>query len=114
MLPRRRFHPEDQFSIGLPTNTSHALSVGRMTFIGGQVDLNMEADFVSRKALTRIKQEGVAQLLVGVELDGPPLRLEDVVRSAVNGGRAIGPSRCSPTVSARRPRSTRRSMSIWK
>ena len=37
------------------------------------VDLDMEADFVSRSALTRIKEEGVTQLLVGLELDGPPL-----------------------------------------
>ncbi|MGI9237144.1 MAG: glycine cleavage T C-terminal barrel domain-containing protein [Woeseiaceae bacterium] len=37
------------------------------------VDLDMEADFVSKSALRRIKEEGVAQLLVGLELEGPPL-----------------------------------------
>ncbi len=37
------------------------------------VDLEMEADFVSRSALTRIREEGVTQLLVGLELEGPPL-----------------------------------------
>jgi len=37
------------------------------------VDLEMESDFVSRSALTRIKQAGVDRLLVGLELDGPPL-----------------------------------------
>jgi len=37
------------------------------------VNLDMEADFVSRAALTRIKEEGVTQLFVGLELDGPPL-----------------------------------------
>ncbi len=37
------------------------------------VDLDMEADFVSKQALTRIKKEGVSQLLVGLEIGGPPL-----------------------------------------
>jgi len=37
------------------------------------VNLDMEADFVSKSALTRIKQEGVTQRLVGLELDGAPL-----------------------------------------
>ncbi|MEM7043386.1 MAG: glycine cleavage T C-terminal barrel domain-containing protein [Pseudomonadota bacterium] len=37
------------------------------------VNLNMAADFVGKSALTRIKERGVAQLLVGLELDGPPL-----------------------------------------
>ena len=37
------------------------------------VDLDMSADFVSRKALTRIKEEGVSQLLVGLELAGSEL-----------------------------------------
>jgi len=37
------------------------------------VDLDMEADFVSKAALTRIKGEGVSQHQVGLEFDGPPL-----------------------------------------
>jgi len=37
------------------------------------VNLDMEADFVSKSALTRIKREGVTQLFVGLELEGPPL-----------------------------------------
>jgi aminomethyltransferase len=37
------------------------------------VNLDMEADFVSKSALTRIKEEGVTQLFVGLELEGPPL-----------------------------------------
>lgn len=37
------------------------------------VNLDMEADFVSKSALTRIKNEGVTQLFVGLELEGPPL-----------------------------------------
>ena len=37
------------------------------------VDLDMVADFVSKKALTRIKRDGVSQRQVGLEFDGPPL-----------------------------------------
>lgn len=37
------------------------------------VDLEMEADYVGKQALRKIKAEGVKQLFVGVELDGPPL-----------------------------------------
>ncbi len=37
------------------------------------VDLDMDADFVSKAALTRIESEGVRQLLVGLEIDGPLL-----------------------------------------
>ena len=37
------------------------------------VDLDMESDFVSKAALKRIKAEGIKQLLVGIEFDGPPI-----------------------------------------
>ncbi|MEP0943918.1 MAG: glycine cleavage T C-terminal barrel domain-containing protein [Rhizobiaceae bacterium] len=37
------------------------------------VDLQMETDFVSKAALKRIKEEGVTQMQVGLEIDGPPL-----------------------------------------
>ena len=37
------------------------------------VDLDLTAEFVSKTALKRIKVEGVTQLFVGLELDGPPL-----------------------------------------
>jgi aminomethyltransferase len=37
------------------------------------VALDMEADFVGKAALTRIREEGVSQLLVGLELEGAPL-----------------------------------------
>ena len=37
------------------------------------VDLDMDADFVSKKALTQIKQDGVTQYQVGVVIDGAPL-----------------------------------------
>jgi len=37
------------------------------------VNLDMEANFVGKAALTRIKERGVTQLLVGLEFDGLPL-----------------------------------------
>lgn len=37
------------------------------------VDLDMEANFVSKAALSRIREEGVSQLFVGIEIDGDPL-----------------------------------------
>jgi glycine cleavage system aminomethyltransferase T len=37
------------------------------------IDLEQEADFVGKDALTRIKTEGVGRKLVGVDIDGPSL-----------------------------------------
>jgi len=37
------------------------------------VDLDQEADFIGKKALKRIKAEGVKRMLVGVEIGGPGL-----------------------------------------
>jgi aminomethyltransferase len=37
------------------------------------VDLDQEADFMGKAALKRIKQEGVTQKLVGVDIEGEPL-----------------------------------------
>ena len=37
------------------------------------VDLEMEADFIGKRALRQIKAAGIRQVFVGVELDGPPL-----------------------------------------
>jgi glycine cleavage system aminomethyltransferase T len=37
------------------------------------VDLDQEADFMGKAALTRIKDEGVKQKLVGVDIEGEPL-----------------------------------------
>jgi aminomethyltransferase len=37
------------------------------------VDLDQEADFMGKEALRRIKQEGVKQKLVGVDVGGEPL-----------------------------------------
>jgi aminomethyltransferase len=37
------------------------------------VDLDQEADFMGKAALKRIKQAGVTQKLVGVDIEGEPL-----------------------------------------
>ena len=47
-------------------NNPFELNMGRL------VDLDMQADFVSKAALTRIKDKGVSQQLVGLEIEGDP------------------------------------------
>ena len=72
MLPRRRFHPENQFSIGIPTNISHAFAIGKMIFIGGQVDLSMEAAVTQPGDLSaqiRIVLKNIEKLLSGLGCD---------------------------------------------
>lgn len=55
------------------------------------VDLDMEADFVSKSALARIKEEGVTQLFVGLELEGPPLAgSNDEHWPITKGGQVVG------------------------
>ena len=70
MLPRRRFHPDDHLSIGVPLRHSHGLACGQMIFIGGQADIGADAT-VSRPddlpAQTRIAMQGVATVLEGLE-----------------------------------------------
>lgn len=41
--------------------------------LGWQVDLDKKADFIGKDALTRIKQEGVQQRLVGLHVGGEPI-----------------------------------------
>ena len=47
-------------------NNPYEMGMGRL------VDLDMEADFISKTALTLIKERGVSQQLVGLEIDGDP------------------------------------------
>ena len=42
--------------------------------LGWLVDLNKKADFIGRKALTKIKKQGVKRKLAGVEIHGPQIR----------------------------------------
>ncbi|MXX93164.1 MAG: aminomethyl transferase family protein [Chloroflexi bacterium] len=41
--------------------------------LGWQVDLTKESDFIGKDALTKIKQDGVKQRLVGLKLGGKPI-----------------------------------------
>jgi aminomethyltransferase len=41
--------------------------------LGWTVDLDQEADFIGKRALTRIAEEGVRRQVVGVEIGGDPL-----------------------------------------
>ncbi len=55
------------------------------------VDLEMEAPFIGREALAAIKAKGVARLLVGLEMDGPPLpRPNDRHWPLLSDGRQVG------------------------
>ena len=47
-------------------NNPYEIGMGRL------VDLDMEADFISKAALTLIKERGVSKQLVGLEIDGDP------------------------------------------
>ncbi|MEC8712713.1 MAG: glycine cleavage T C-terminal barrel domain-containing protein [Pseudomonadota bacterium] len=55
------------------------------------VDLEMKADFVSKTALRRIRDEGVGIRQVGLEFDGPPLTgSNDEHWPITMGGRVVG------------------------
>lgn len=47
-------------------NTPYELGLGRL------VDLDMDGDFLSRSALTKLSQKGASQQLVGLEIEGTP------------------------------------------
>jgi enamine deaminase RidA (YjgF/YER057c/UK114 family) len=78
MLPRRKFQPENLSSIGITSNTSPALAVGKMIFIGGQVDLDMEAVVTRPDNLT----EQIKIILAKIEklLFGLGCELSDLVK----------------------------------
>ncbi len=54
------------------------------------VDLEMEADFLGKSALKKIKAEGVKRRLVGVEISGPPLAGNDTFWPVTLDGKKIG------------------------
>ena len=66
-------------------NNPYELGMGRL------VDLDMEADFVSKTALTRIKEQGASQLLVGLEIDGDPfVGSNDFFWPVLKDGKQVG------------------------
>ena len=55
------------------------------------VDLDTPADFIGKQALTRIRDEGVTRMLVGIQIAGEPLPLPFEARWPVTaGGASIG------------------------
>jgi len=59
--------------------------------LGRLVDLEMDAPFIGKDALAAIKAEGVSRLLVGLEIDGPPLvRPNDRHWPLLAEGRPVG------------------------
>src|SRR5262249_5025884 len=53
------------------------------------VDLDSAANFIARDALTRIRDEGVSQKIVGVEIEGDPLGMNATIWP-VSGNGASG------------------------
>jgi aminomethyltransferase len=54
------------------------------------VDEGKSADYVGRDALKRIKAEGVARKLAGIEIEGPRIEMNAVAWRVEAGGQAIG------------------------
>ena len=69
--------------IGLDTNP---YEVG----LGWLVDEDKKADYLGKKALRRIKKEGVKRKLVGIEIDGAPIEFNMTKWSVQTDGKAVG------------------------
>jgi len=54
------------------------------------VDLDQEADFIGKKALSRIKADGVRHKLVGIEIEGRPLDLNMTRWPVARNGQQLG------------------------
>jgi glycine cleavage system aminomethyltransferase T len=54
------------------------------------VDLDMEAEFIGKEALRRIKQEGVQRRIVGVEIEGERLEMNQTKWPVEVAGRPLG------------------------
>jgi len=69
--------------IGLDTNP---YEVG----LGWLVDEDKKADYLGKKALRRIKKEGVKRKLVGIEIDGTPIEFNMTKWPVQADGKAVG------------------------
>ena len=58
--------------------------------LGWTVDLNKADDFVGRRALQRIKAEGVARKIAGIEIEGAPIQFNDTKWVVSEGGKPVG------------------------
>jgi len=66
------------------TNNPFELGLDRL------VDLDMEADFMGKDALRRIKERGVSRRIVGVEISGPRLDMNETRWPVHSDGREVG------------------------
>jgi glycine cleavage system aminomethyltransferase T len=66
------------------TNNPFELGLDRL------VDLDMDAEFVGKEALRRIKEEGVTRKIVGVEIAGSRLEMNDIRWPVQIDGRQVG------------------------
>ena len=66
------------------TNNPFELGLDRL------VDLDTDAEFVGKEALRRIKEEGVTRRIVGVEIAGPRLEMNDTRWPVRSDGREVG------------------------
>ncbi len=55
------------------------------------VDLDKPGDFIGREALEKVRTEGASRLLVGIEVDGPPLEeANEEFWHVLKGGEIVG------------------------
>ena len=76
MLPRKRYHPEDHLSIGVPLNHSHGLRCGEMLFVGGQADINGQCEVTQPNkisAQTEIAMADLFKVLRGLNAEASDL-----------------------------------------
>jgi glycine cleavage system aminomethyltransferase T len=66
------------------TNNPYELGLDRL------VDLDMEAEFMGKEALRRIKEEGVSRRIVGVEISGDRLEMNETRWPVAAAGRRVG------------------------
>ena len=72
MLPRKKYHPPDHLSIGIALNHSHGLACGDLIFIGGQADIDANAQVTCPGNLEqqiRIAMEDARKILEGLGAD---------------------------------------------
>ncbi len=58
--------------------------------LGWTVDLDQQADFIGKEALTRIKAEPLTRQLVGIEIGGQPIEFNEAKWAMRRDGQAVG------------------------
>ncbi|MGI9412581.1 MAG: RidA family protein, partial [Hyphomicrobiales bacterium] len=81
MLPRWAIKPEGHWSVGLDINHNHCVRCGRMIFIGGQVDLDADANQLNPGDLNAQAARSMAH--VATLLDEAGAAMADLVKLTV-------------------------------